>query len=114
VKETLHVRRAQEEIDEGKSLLQGDGILAYQATHDHDGSLAIVAFQWFEGAQAAAHPILSALPDDAGVQYHQVGLLWLWRGLPSQGVEFLAGSPGIGLIHLTANGPKVVLHGSSR
>jgi hypothetical protein len=111
---TFHVRRAQEEIDEREATLEARGILADQATHDHEGRLRVLAFEWLEGTEASDRFVFGTLSHYAGVQEHQVGLRRPARGGPSQGVELFCDSPGVGLVHLAADGPDVVLHGNSR
>jgi hypothetical protein len=102
--------RAGEHIDEGEALLKLLTAQAHHAAHDGDLQLAVApGLEPSQEAELAHRPVLGLLADATSVEDDEVGLLGSSRFQPAEAVETGGQLGRIGLVHLTANRPDVVV-----
>ena len=101
--------RAHEDVDLWEPLLERVGLGPDHAAHEGDDLFAVLLLHRLEVTEHPDHLVLRALPDDAAVQDHHVGLFGA-RGL-AQAHLFKGAfeALGIGHVHLAADCPYVIV-----
>ena len=81
---------------------------ADKTAHDGDDQFRPPAFEPLELAELIVRLVLRLLPDNAGVEDNDIGLLNFRLGLVAVFFELDGETAGVRLVHLTADGPNMV------
>src|SRR5215468_661962 len=110
IDELAHARDgggAEDEIDVRRALLEPTLPELRHAPHDADHEIGARALEVFELAQPREDLVLGLLPDRAGVEEDQIGVLRHFRELVALLLEQTGDALGIVLVHLAAVGDQM-------
>ena len=99
---------AHKDVYIGKAALQRGGLGAYHTAHQRDYRLRVALLDAGYGAEVADHLILGGLPDYAGIQNDDIGVLRLGGGFQPQLLQRGGQTLGVRRVHLAADGPDVI------
>jgi len=109
------IGRREEDIHEGEALDQRRIRLdAHQAPHQGNHHAGMLVLERLQRPQPADRAVFGRLPHNARVEDDDVCVRGLVRRHEPARIQFRGDPPGIGLVHLAADRPDVVLHFVSR
>ena len=104
----------QEQVNMGEAALQLFGARADHAAGEGQHRVGPLFTQRLGQVQGAGNFVLGALPDDAGIEHHHVGVGGARRRAEAQLLQRRPQAFGVGGVHLAANSPDVIgLHSAS-
>ena len=110
----VHVVGAEDQVDVGRPLADAVLVLLGQAAGDHDLHAGLAVLHRLEVAEGAVELVVGVLPDAAGVEDDDVGLVEVGGGLHAVGLEQPGDPLRVVLVHLAPEGADQVAPGLRR